>query len=269
MISPGAAIRLGLAGMLAVFLLGGCDAGPPATPPAAAPSASDSAASDPTLPLVEFEQQYKAPLGTESLKLTAITGAKGILAWVDRTKVWLDRRIPVCWEEMPASQSTEREWVKDALAASWQYYSEVQFLEFDQCKPGDPGIHVKFGKGRAQTLGLGTDLDGVSNGLRLNIGYSDWQTWCADPKLRENCLRANAVHEFGHGLGFVHEHNRHEGRPAYCNEKPERTVGNDTFGTPWDPKSIMNYCNEERMLEGGKLSEYDIEAAQKLYGAIR
>jgi len=36
--------------------------------------------------------------------------------------------------------------------------------------------------------------------------------------------------------------------------------------TPYDPQSIMNYCNPDYN-NHGELSALDIKAAQKLYGA--
>ena len=58
--------------------------------------------------------------------------------------------------------------------------------------------------------------------------------------------------------------NRTDPIPGDCDEAPQGSPG-DTLLTPWDPKSVMNYCNS-KYNNGGKLSELDQKAVAFIYG---
>jgi hypothetical protein len=180
----------------------------------------------------------------------------------------VDPVIPVCWEKTPANQARERGWVQDAVENSWDANSRVDFTGWGQCEARtnrSTGIRIAVGHKGAATEGLGNVISGMRNGMRLNFAYRNWNNQCAgNESLRERCIRANAVHEFGHALSFAHEHNRHDG-PSTCTANPQGTNG-DLVLTLWDAKSVMNYCNPDRMEEGGVLSAGDIASVQKVYG---
>jgi len=195
-------------------------------------------------------------------------GSKG--GWWRSANAWRDPVIPVCWETTPPAQATERRWVQDAVERSWDANSRIDFTGWEQCPArtrDSTGIRARLrNKGGAVTAGLGNVLSGVRNGVRLTYTFARWNRWCAATEaLRESCLRANAVHEFGHALGFAHEHNRHD-TPRTCTARRQGSNGDEIL-TPWDPLSIMNYCNADRMRESGRLSEGDIESVRLAYGA--
>jgi hypothetical protein len=113
---------------------------------------------------------------------------------------------------------------------------------------------------------------------------------CATSGNREFCVRALAVHEFGHVMGFWHEEERSTYTPSgdrngngfadttesFCRAQGLSTTTPPGFGTnnyspgmygAYDIDSVMSYCGQE-VVETWKsnLSSGDIAATQRAYG---
>jgi hypothetical protein len=175
--------------------------------------------------------------------------------------VWLDKRIPVCWDN-PSSQFTrEMGLVKQEVSGSWQQASGLQFVGWGKCAEINKGIRIRIDDSGPHTKGLGRGIDGVPAGMVLNFTFNNWSQSCR--QTRDYCIKAIAGHEFGHAIGFAHEQNRPD-KPGECREAPQGTSG-DTLLTPYDPHSIMNYCNAE-WNNSGQLSALDIDAVRQVYG---
>jgi hypothetical protein len=184
--------------------------------------------------------------------------------------LWVNPNIGVCWENPTAAFGQQMQNVQKAVSGTWESASRLRFTGWQKCPQvsakGEQVIRIFIDDSSSQngphTLGLGNQLAGEPNGMLLNFTFLHWGTNCQT--MVDYCIKAIAVHEFGHAIGFAHEQNRPD-TPGECMEAPQGSNG-DTLLTPYDPDSVMNYCNK-KYNNNGELSALDKEAVLKLYGA--
>jgi len=184
--------------------------------------------------------------------------------------------IPVCWENPSAASAQRRGWVRQTVEQNWARYARVNFTEWDTCSDGDPGVHIRIADDVSSAPG-GYLLDGVTDGVTLNLLFdTQGPDGCrTDNAARQHCIRAVALHEFGHVLGFYHEEERDDYTmlpgstfPSDCQEQDAANSDPQYYGA-YDSASVMSYCGQPYEFPSTwkeNLSAGDIAAVQRAYG---
>jgi hypothetical protein len=216
------------------------------------------------------------------------------------------QQIKVCWvPAIDANEEIPRR-VHQMVDEQWGRYSSLTFIGWDTCtkeveptpeeKAQDPNapktrvptddpaeldndtILLRETDGffdRSDSTDLGRAESGASV-IELNFHTSDLSH--LPPGIRDivgiycgeegpDCVGAVAVHEFGHRLGFAHEHDRPEFNSVCTTPLLHQRITSHRIAgfdlTTYDFDSAMNYC---RGLNTATLSPKDIAGLQRVYG---
>lgn len=202
----------------------------------------------------------------------------------DRGNLWTDAYIVVCFETR--GLQADKDLVREAIESSWMLNSRLVFADWGNCTAGQPGIHITIENGMAPMGadpdwwgwprvegGLGRTASGMSD-MRLTFDFQQQAASfpsCTTSPGREDCIRAIAVHEFGHSLGFAHEQDRDDA-PVGCVAELKSDYRGAGIGFPnawnlgpFDDESVMAYCASV-WNNNGRLSPNDVFYVQRVYG---
>lgn len=120
---------------------------------------------------------------------------------------------------------TLKDRVKTA-AAGWQDYMDLEF----SFGAGEPDILVNFGPGNGHWSYLGTDSLGKARNGQASMNFG----WSGSPP-RERDLRRVVLHEFGHAMSLIHEHQ------------------NPAANIPWNREAVLEYYRRTQGWDDDKI----------------
>ncbi|MDP9049494.1 MAG: M57 family metalloprotease [Acidobacteriota bacterium] len=180
---------------------------------------------------------------------------------------WDRNSISVCWLDHPEF-AAERDLVQQAINSTWTKSSSLIFTGWGNCtqKGADVQIQVADDPSAPRSY-VGKNVIGRSPSMWLNFTFKLWGKTCQGT--RTACIKAIAAHEFGHAVGFEHEQLQSDA-PKACVDHLKKDRSWEVLDhkidalTPYDPDSIMNYCNSI-WLNNGSLSSNDKKAILILF----
>lgn len=188
---------------------------------------------------------------------------------VYQLKTWPFKNIGVCWENPTDHDLVYRNLVREVLEEQYAKRTNVSFFGFQKCGPiWSPIIHVRIQDANPYSrYGMESSMP---SGMSLNFTFEKFKGFqCRLSKeARLNCIRAYALHEFGHALGLLHEHLRADStcEGSKYGEKAKFLPFLGRLAGRYDPDSIMNYCeNSTQTKKKAVLSKGDIQVINSIY----
>lgn len=229
-------------------------------------------------------------------ELVADSLATNPTAYIDTALLWTEQaagdrnnngllEIPVCWINPSEGDRQGRELTQQAVRSTWEVHAPVRFVGWTRCQQGSTGeVRIRI-SGEGPRSYVGRSAAGRETSMWLNFSFNSWSTDCRNRQGQinwNNCVHSIAVHEFGHLLGYLHEHDRLFHGVAFhmlpadqlqrqigaCRRLnvtgPSRVPVSRPLLSSYDPSSVMNYCFNIYDHQV-RLSPLDVAAIQTAY----
>ncbi len=166
-----------------------------------------------------------------------------------------------------------------AMAGTWSKYCGITFMETSN--KGD--IRISFDPKGGHWSHIGTYAQRINRRkATMNLQVSD--------STSDMELRTVVLHEFGHALGFLHEHRRGDSGLVWNEEEVyryymgypnfwkapqvkeqvlDRIYVRNPIETPYDRKSIMHYPMPQKFLKRGRATGWNRELSANDQAAVR
>ena len=225
--------------------------------------------------------------------LTAVGAMVGISASLlfappARAQDWkwpTDRAIPVCWtNSVPPGDPLHREevrkkaMVRRAVDTNFAQFSDLSFAGWGDCgSGGQDGIMIRImyseTRGDVSLSGVSNPSSFVGRGAyrRMQNGPSPVEGMRLQFDAGDDYIFSSSMHEFGHALGFAHDHVRPNGTDFVCEALhpvvEEHSAGeHDVYLAAKDSiDSVMSYCPIFGQY-WTSISENDVLGLQRHYG---
>ena len=215
----------------------------------------------------------------------------------DEQMTWVEESVKSVWGSGSKRDPETNELLPHEKQS--QYGSALVFVFTRYCTEVDAptSVHISIEDTRKspRVRALGKELLGLERGVQLNFEFDVLQNSCCtqlpngwpyedcrppkDPnsenfearrKIYRACVKATAIHEFGHVVALAHEQ-KHPSTPEGCHNFLQQQLliaGSALEGSEaaltvdYDPLSVMNYCRKDRMraLELSKLDQKTLNA---------
>lgn len=180
--------------------------------------------------------------------------------FIDYTRIWKKpSQIPVCFanfKKVAAFQKVKRE-IRKVVTDQFSRTKNVRFSGWDSCEGQNETIRI------ALDANYGGGLSFVGNPKKFRLRNYREATMLIGVKGPIRDIKFLALHEFGHAIGLLHEHQRVDSAcdPAVWDQiyVPETLV--KVYRGEYDSRSVMDYCSGRNP----RLSRGDIEAIDFLF----
>ncbi len=195
---------------------------------------------------------------------------------------WSTKYLRYCFDARAGNSipsAADAALIRRAVENSWTRYSGLTLVDVGVCPANFTGIRVHVQNGASAPANYNDPMPPGCGGwgwpcathqnivLTTTFNHPGLVATC-DPTVvgaaaRNRCLVGTTTHEFGHALGFAHDHRRPD---SACLGFPDSNQGGGKALSSGDDNSVMSGCVAFWPANLGNLTATDIFGVQRAYG---